>query len=161
MSRRSSLLLAIMLAPALAATVAAAPAFAAPAKHAHHVTRHTAQKKAPRKAPKKAPKKAQPHKKPGKPAALTCRAAMSKGRPYQFTTTDVIVTTAGGALVQATAHYLTTSVPEAAMASKQGVARIPYYISWSTPWYRVNVNVQVSQGSRTASCSTSFTPRLV
>jgi len=157
MSRRSSLLLAIMLAPALAATVAAAPAFAAPAKHAHHVTRHTAQKKAPRKAPKKA----QPHKKPGKPAALTCRAAMSKGRPYQFTTTDVIVTTAGGALVQATAHYLTISVPEAAMASKQGVARIPYYISWSTPWYRVNVNVQVSQGSRTASCSTSFTPRLV
>ena len=156
MSRRSSLLLAIMLAPALAATVAAAPAFAAPAKHAHHVTRHTAQKK------KAQPhKKAQPPKKAGKPAALTCRAAMSNGRPYQFTTTDVIVTTAGGALVQATAHYLTISVPEAAMASKQGVARIPYYISWSTPWYRVNVNVQVSQGSRTASCSTSFTPRLV
>jgi hypothetical protein len=52
-------------------------------------------------------------------------------------------------------------VPEAAIASKKGVAQIPYYISWSTPWYRVNVNVQVSQGSRTASCSTSFTPRLV
>ena len=157
MSRRSSLLLAILLAPALTATVAAAPAFAAPAKHAHHVTRHAVQKKAPRKAPKKA----QPHK-PGKPAAaLTCRAAMSNGRPYQFTTTNVIVTTAGGALAQATAHYLTTAVPEAGMASKQGVARIPYYISWSTPWYRVNVNVEVSQGSRTASCSTSFTPRLV
>ena len=157
MSRRSSLLLAIMLAPALAATVAAAPAFAAPAKHAHHVTRHTAQKKAPRKAPKKA----QPHKKPGKPAALTCRAAMSNGRPYQFTTTRLMVTTAGGALVQATAHYLTTAVPEAAIASKQGTAQIPFYISWTTPWYRVNVGVQVSQGSRTASCSTSFTPRLV
>jgi hypothetical protein len=153
MSRRSSLLLAIMLAPALAATVVAAPAFAAPAKQAHHVTRHTAQKE---------PKKVQPHKKSGKPAAaLTCRAAMSNGRPYQFTTTKLIVTTAGGALVQATARYLTTTVPEAAIASKKGVAQIPYYISWSTPWYRVNVNVQVSQGSRTASCSTSFTPRLV
>jgi hypothetical protein len=156
MSRRSSLLLAIMLAPALAATVAAAPAFAAPAKQVHHVTRHTAQKKTPKKA--QPHKNAQPHK---KPAALTCRAAMSNGRPYQFTTTRLIVTTAGGALVQGTAHYLTTSIPEAAMASKKGVAQIPYYISWSTPWYRVNVNVQVSQGSRTASCSTSFTPRLV
>jgi len=155
MSRRSSLLIAIMLAPALA-TVAAAPAFAAPAKHAHHVTRHTAQKK------KAQPhKKAQPPKKAGKPAALTCRAAMSNGRPYQFTTTRLMVTTAGGALVQATAHYLTTAVPEAAIASKQGTAQIPFYISWTTPWYRVNVGVQVSQGSRTASCSTSFTPRLV
>jgi hypothetical protein len=152
MSRRSSLLLAIMLAPALAATVAAAPAFAAPAKQVHHVARHTAQK---------AHKQAQLHKKAGKPAALTCRAVLSNGRPYQFTTTKLIVTTAGGALVQATAHYLTTTVPEAAIASKKGVAQIPYYISWSTPWYRVNVNVQVSQGSRTASCSTSFTPRLV
>jgi hypothetical protein len=148
MSRRSSLLLAIMLAPALA-TTAAAPAFAAPAKHAQHVTHK---------------KKAPPHKKaakPAKPAKLTCRAAMSNGRPYQFTTTRLIVTTAGGALVQATAHYLTTSVPEAALASKQGTASIPFYISWSTPWYRVNMNVQVSQGSRTASCSTSFTPRVL
>jgi hypothetical protein len=156
MSRRSSLLLAILLTPALVTTVAVAPAFAAPAKHAHHVTRHTAQKK---KAPPR--KKAQTPRKAGKPAALTCRAAISNGRPYQFTTTNLIVTTAGGALVQATAHYLTTSVPEAAVASKQGVARIPYYISWSTPWYRVNVNVQVSQGSRSASCSTSFTPRVL
>jgi hypothetical protein len=171
MSRRTTLVLAFMLAPALAAAVTASPAFAASAKHAHHVSRHAVHKKAVRERAvrKKAPEKAagKTHPKKGKPAgahpaaALTCRAAMSNGRPYQFTTTNVIVRTAGGALVQATAHYLTTAVPEAAMASKQGVARIPYYISWSTPWYRVNVNVEVSQGSRTASCSTSFTPRLV
>ena len=57
--------------------------------------------------------------------------------------------------------YLTVTVPEAAVASKQGVARIPYYISLSTPWYKVKVAVTVSSGGRTASCSASFSPRLL
>jgi hypothetical protein len=93
------------------------------------------------------------------PAALSCRAIMTYGRPYQFTTTTLLVTTAAGAQVAAMAHYWTTVEPEGGIASKQGVARIPFYISWSRPGYPVDVTVQVNQGTRSASCSTSFVPR--
>lgn len=152
MSRHISLLLAAIVAPALTVTMTAAPAFAAPVKHAQHVSHQAPQKKAPKK---------KPGTKHGKPAALTCHATMTNGRPYQFTTTTLTVNTTGGALVQATAHYWTTTVPEGAMASKRGAARIPFYISLSTPWYRVGVTVQVTKGSQHASCSTSFVPRLL
>jgi hypothetical protein len=156
---------AVVLAFGLTATVAVAPAFAAPA--AHTASRHTTHKTASHKTAshKSAPHKRKPakHAEPAhkRPARLTCRAAMTKGRPYQFTTTTVLVTTARGALVQATASYLTTSVTEAGIASKHGVARIPYYTGLSTPWRKVPVTVTVISGSRSASCSTSFTPRLL
>ena len=150
MFRHTSLLATAALTSAFAVIAAAPSAFAAPVAHAHHVS-----KPAPRKRPHK-PQNTRKHKAP-----LTCRAAMSTGRPYQFTTDNLLVTTAGGAMVQAMAHYLTVTVPEAAVASKQGVARIPYYISLSTPWYKVKVAVTVSSGGRTASCSASFSPRLL
>jgi hypothetical protein len=147
---RAGIPAALVLAFGLTATVAVAPAFAAPA--AHTASKHVSHKRKPAK-----------HKpaKHGKPARLTCRAAMTQGRPYQFTTTTVLVTTAKGALVQATASYLTTSVTEAGIAGKDGVARIPYYTGLSTPWRKVPVTVTVISGSRSASCSTSFTPRLL
>jgi hypothetical protein len=160
-----------MLAPALAtAAVTASPAFAASAKQAHHVSRQAVHKKAVHKkaAHEKAVRKkaaGKMHPKKGKPAgvhpaaALSCRAIMTYGRPYQFTTTTLLVTTAAGAQVAAMAHYWTTVEPEGGIASKQGVARIPFYISWSRPGYPVDVTVQVNQGTRSASCSTSFVPR--
>ncbi len=156
MFRHTSLLATAALTSALGVAVAAPSAFAAPSAgaarvaHAHHVG-----KPAPRKRAHK-PKNTRKRRPP-----LSCHAAMSTGRPYQFTTDNLLVTTAGGAMVQAMAHYLTVTVPEAAVASKQGVARIPYYISLSTPWYTVKVAVTVSSGGRTASCSASFSPRLL
>jgi hypothetical protein len=148
---RSALPAAVVLAVGLTATVAAVPAFAAPA--AHTASMHTTHKG-----------KLANHRKPakhGKPARLTCRATMTRGRPYQFTTTTVRVSTVKGALVQATASYLTTSVTEAGIAGRNGVARIPFYTGLSTPWRKVPVTVTVIVGSRSASCSTSFTPRLL
>jgi len=140
-----------VIAPAPAPSAFASPsAFAAPVAHAHHVS-----KPAPRKRPHK-PKNTRK-----RPAPLTCRAAMSTGRPYQFTTDNLLVTTAGGAMVQATANYLTVAVPEAAIAGQQGTARIPYYISLSTPLYTVKVAVTVTLGGRTGACSTSFVPRIL
>jgi hypothetical protein len=73
----------------------------------------------------------------------------------------VLVTTAPGAMVEATARYLVSAVHEAAVADTHGTARIPYYISLSVPWYRVNVTVTVTSGDRTGSCATSFAPRLL
>jgi hypothetical protein len=86
---------------------------------------------------------------------------MTDANPYRFTTTNLRVRTTRGAMVQAVAHYFSTSVSEAAVANGAGVATIPYYISTDLPWYRVSVTVVVGQGNRTGACVTSFVPRLL
>ena len=40
----------------------------------------------------------------------------------------------------------------------KGNVSITYIIKGATPGYRVKVSVSVKKGSRTGSCSTSFTP---
>jgi hypothetical protein len=144
----TSMASAVVLASALAVAVTAAPAFAsAPrhAEHAHHASQHG----------KRHRKRA--HR---RPAPLPCRAEMSNPDPREFSTTDVVVTTAPRAMAEATARYLISMVHEAAFTSTHGAARIPYYISLSTPGYRVSVNVIVTAGDRSGSCTTSFIPRL-
>jgi hypothetical protein len=91
--------------------------------------------------------------------ALPCHASMSNSRPKDYTTTDVRVSTAGKASVTTVAHYRTVTRKHHRTANAKGRATVPYYISGATPGYRVKVDVYVSKGKRTASCSTSFTPR--
>jgi len=106
--------------------------------------------------PKPNPK---PKPKPKPAPALACSASMSNPRPAQYSTTTAIVRTAAGASVTATAYYKTTDTSHTATAAGNGVASIPFKISRATKGYRVDVEVTVSLGDRSASCSTSFTPR--
>jgi hypothetical protein len=97
---------------------------------------------------------------PPPPAAgLSCSASVSSNSPADYTTVDVYVHTTAGASVTTVAHYKTTDHPQTAVADGAGQATIAYYISGATPGYQVVVDVSVSSGSRTAHCSTSFTPQ--
>ena len=93
-----------------------------------------------------------------KPKPLPCAASMSNSRPADYTTTDVLVRTAGLAKVTTVAHYKTTNHKKTATAGKNGRVSVPYYISGATPGYKVKVIVNVSESGRSGSCSTSFTP---
>jgi hypothetical protein len=90
--------------------------------------------------------------------ALACSASVSSSSPADYTTVDIDVHTAAGASVTTVAHYKTTDHQRTAVADGVGQATVAYYISGATPGYRVTVDVTVSAGSRTADCSTSFTP---
>jgi hypothetical protein len=168
MFRHTSMASAVVLASALAVSVTAAPAFAAAPRHAehtHHASQHASHTRPRRHIEhKQQERKQRGHKQHSRharkrPAPLPCRAQMSKPNPREFSTTDVVVTTVPRAMAEATARYLISMVHEAAFASSHGTARIPYYISLSTPGYRVSVNVIVTAGGRSGSCTTSFTPR--
>lgn len=89
---------------------------------------------------------------------LRCTASVSRRSPADYTTVDIEVRTAAGASVTAVAHYKTTDHEETAVADGTGQATVAYYISGATPGYTVAVDVTASAGSRTARCSTSFTP---
>jgi hypothetical protein len=89
---------------------------------------------------------------------LPCHASMSNAHPADYTTTDVRVRTGDRARVVTVAHYRTTNHKKVAHANGSGRATIPYYISGATPGYTVQVTVTVTQGRRSGSCSTSFTP---
>lgn len=91
--------------------------------------------------------------------SLSCTASMSNSAPTDYSTTDVIVHTAAGASATTTAHYKSTSTTHTGTATSSGVATIAYDISRATVGYPVTVDVTVSAGRATASCSTSFTPR--
>ena len=96
---------------------------------------------------------------PTRPAqALSCVASVSSSSPPDYTTVDIDVHTAAGALVTTVAHYKTTDHQKTAVADGAGQAIVPYDISGATPGYTVTVDVTVSASSRTATCSTSFTP---
>lgn len=95
----------------------------------------------------------------GPPAQLSCQASMTNASPAQYSTTDVIVHTAAGAGVTATAHYKTTDTTHAGTASGSGVADIAFSISRATIGYTVRVDVTVSRGGASNACSTSFTPQ--
>lgn len=92
-------------------------------------------------------------------AKLSCRASMSNARPKDYTTTYVDVSTAARAHVKTVAHYKTTNTTHRGTANSKGKADIPYYISGATPGYTVKVDVTVTLGKKSGSCSTSFTPK--
>jgi hypothetical protein len=83
---------------------------------------------------------------------------MSKASPKQYTTTDVNVTSWGGTSVKTVAHYKTKATTHHGETNSHGKASISYYISGATAGYRVVVDVTVSKGGKSSSCSTSFTP---
>jgi hypothetical protein len=92
-------------------------------------------------------------------STLTCKASMSDPSPPQYSTTEVIVQTADGASVTATAHYKSTNTTNTGTASSNGVASIAFSISRATIGYPVEVDVTVTRNGASRSCSTSFTPR--
>jgi len=89
---------------------------------------------------------------------LPCSASMSNAHPADYTYTDVRVHTGDFAAVTTVAHYRTTNTTHHGTAGRKGNVSISYYISGATPGYTVQVSVSVREGSRTGSCSTSFTP---
>ena len=89
---------------------------------------------------------------------LPCSASMSNNHPKDFTSTKVRVHTGTFAAVKTVAHYRTTNTPHHAVAGRKGNVSIRYIIKGATPGYKVKVSVTVKKGSRTGSCSTSFTP---
>ena len=90
--------------------------------------------------------------------ALSCSAGMSNRTPSQNSTTYVLVRTAGGASVTATAHYKTTDTSHSVTASASGRASLAFRISRATVGFTVVVDVTVSKAGHAASCSTSFVP---
>jgi len=91
--------------------------------------------------------------------ALICSASVSNPFPADNSTVDVVVRTGvSGASVTATAHYKTTSTTHSTSAGGNGEATIPFRISRATPGHTVEVDVEVSAGGVSQSCSTSFTP---
>lgn len=90
--------------------------------------------------------------------ALSCSASVSNSSPADYTTVDITVQTAAGASVTTVAHYKTTDHQKTTVADGAGQVTVAYYISGATPGYTVAVDVTASAGSRTAHCSTSFTP---
>jgi hypothetical protein len=91
-------------------------------------------------------------------AGLSCRASVSNSSPADYTTVNIYVHTAAGALVTTVAHYKTTDHQKTAAATSAGQATIAYYVSGAAPGYTVVVDVTSAAGGRSAHCSTSFTP---
>lgn len=83
---------------------------------------------------------------------------MSNAHPHDYTTTYANVKTAARAHVQTVAHYRTKNTAHSATASAAGRASIAYRISDATKRFKVIVTITVSKGSKSARCSTSFTP---
>jgi len=90
--------------------------------------------------------------------SLSCSATVSNSSPPDYSTVDITVHTAAGATVTTVAHYKTTSHQLTGVADASGIATVAYYISGATPGFTVEVDVSAAEGSRSASCSTSFTP---
>ena len=89
---------------------------------------------------------------------LRCAASVSTTSPADYHTVYVYVRTAPGVPVTTVAHYKTTDNQKSAVADAAGRATIAYDISGATPGYTVAVSVTASASSKTATCSTSFTP---
>jgi len=96
-----------------------------------------------------------------------CHASVSSTTPKDYTTVVVYVNTSPGPGTRITtaAHYRTTTTthtatdPKAPAGQRQPDAHVSYYISGATPGYKVVVDVAVHIGSRSSTCTTSFTPK--
>jgi hypothetical protein len=87
---------------------------------------------------------------------LLCRAHMQDATPAQYTYNRAYVTTRAYARIRTVAHYKTTNTTKYGKANSAGRGSTRYYISGSTPGYRVYVDVYVSKSGRTGHCRTSF-----
>jgi hypothetical protein len=84
---------------------------------------------------------------------------MNAPTPFPTSITTALVRTAPGAGITATARYKDADTSHSATADEGGYAAIPFTISRPEPGYRVVVQVTAVLPGRTATCSTSFTPR--
>jgi hypothetical protein len=99
-----------------------------------------------------------PQPQPTRVGELRCAASVSTTSPADYHTVYVYIRTAPGVAVTTVAHYKTTDNQKSAVADAAGRATIAYYISGATPGYTVAVSVTATASSKTATCSTSFTP---
>jgi len=90
---------------------------------------------------------------------LSCKASMSNNKPKDHTTTYVNVSTAKNADVATVAHFKTTTRGHAGKADAKGTAKIGYAVASATPGKPVKVDVTVTSGKSSKTCSTSFTPQ--
>lgn len=88
--------------------------------------------------------------------APTCRATMSDSTPSQYSNVYVNVVSGPNVAVRTTARYKTTSTVHTGRTGSTGKVGIRYYISGSTPGFRVVVSVSVTGPAGTGYCSTSF-----
>lgn len=91
--------------------------------------------------------------------ALHCSAKMSNTRPKQNSVVYLNVKTVAAASVSATAHYSSTDTTKTGKANGSGVASIAFRIGRASTSYEVVVEVTVTKGGDSGTCSTSFTPR--
>jgi hypothetical protein len=89
-------------------------------------------------------------------SGMTCHASVSDATPADYTNVYVTVHTLAAARVRTTAHYKTTDTTHYATTGPKGFATIKYYISSSTPGFRVRIDVNVSKNGHSGYCSTSF-----
>jgi hypothetical protein len=96
---------------------------------------------------------------PSQAAAPTCRASMSDATPSQYSDVWVNVSSVANGKVRTVAHYKTTDTVHFANTGSDGKVGVKYYISGSTPGFRVYVDVSVTgPAGATGSCRTSFVP---
>jgi hypothetical protein len=92
-------------------------------------------------------------------APLACTASVSNGRPGGNSTVYVDVSTVRGASVSAVARFKTGPVRESGTANSRGKAQLSYSVGRAAAGYKVNVNVTVTSGRSSGTCSASFIPR--
>jgi hypothetical protein len=90
---------------------------------------------------------------------LNCTASASPKHPTHNSYVYISVHTRAHARVHTLAQYKTTSTGKSGKANGHGNVVISYDISDATSGYKVHVSVGVKIGSKSGSCSTSFTPR--
>jgi hypothetical protein len=89
---------------------------------------------------------------------LACAVLMSNTQPEENHTTEVLVNTAAGATVTATAHFRTTTTSHTDRATATGHTDIPFEVTKGTIGFRVLVDITIKAHGLSRSCATSFTP---
>jgi hypothetical protein len=95
---------------------------------------------------------------PGNSGSLTCAVLMSNTQPEVSHTTEVLVDTAAGASVTATAHFRTTTTSHTDKATATGHTDIPFEVTNGTIGFKVQVDITIRAHGQSKSCDTSFTP---
>jgi hypothetical protein len=90
--------------------------------------------------------------------ALTCAALMSNTQPEPNHTTDLLVQTAAGATVTATAHFKAGPSAQTDKAPATGHADLTFAVGNAPLGFMVVVDITVAAHGLSKSCGTSFTP---
>jgi hypothetical protein len=89
---------------------------------------------------------------------LRCAVLMSNTQPEENHTTEVLVNTAAGASVTATAHFKTATTTHTHKAAATGHTDIPFDVTKGTIGFKVQVDITINANGQSKSCGTSFTP---